>query len=170
MQFIDASLGVILLLFGRRLYWLLVAVAGFLVGMHMGEVFLADQANWVRLLAAVGAGVVGALIAMLAQRIAFALGGLLAGGYLALAIVQPGNNGNDHLMWFLIGGIIGAVAAALILDWAIIILSSLVGAVAISAALPLGNSAILTGSVFLVLAATGIAYQANQRETEEEEE
>ena len=35
------------------------------------------------------------------------------------------------MIWFVVGGVIGAVFAALLMDWAIIILSSLVGAVAI---------------------------------------
>ena len=39
--------------------------------------------------------------------------------------------GDSSTVWYVVGGVIGALFAALLMDWAIIILSSMVGAVAI---------------------------------------
>jgi hypothetical protein len=54
--------------------------------------------------------------------------------------------------------VIGAVIATLIMDWAIIVISSLVGAGAIVGALALGQSIRII--VFLALVAAGILVQA----------
>ena len=131
MSVVNLLLGIILLFFGRTLYWVFVAVAGFLVGFELGAVILANQAESVRVLAAVLGGVVGAILGMFAQRVAFAIGGLFAGGYLGLAMARQAGAGGEPLIWFAVGGILGAIVAALVMDWAIIGLSSLVGAAAI---------------------------------------
>ncbi len=156
------SFGALSLLFGRRLYWAFVAVAGFLVGAVLADVVLVDQSQVLRLLVAVAAGVIGAILAMLVQRVGFAVGGLYAGGYLAINLASAAGSGDNHLLWFCIGGLIGAVAAVVLLDWAIIVLSSLVGAAAIVLALNL--SPLLSTILFVVLTAVGIAVQGSQLE------
>ena len=70
MRAINVFFGTILLFFGRSLYWLFVAIAGFLVGVQLADVALADQTQVVRVLAAVAVGALGALPAMVAQRLA----------------------------------------------------------------------------------------------------
>lgn len=160
MPLVTALLGAALLFFGRSVYWAFVAIVGFLVGAQLADVLLADQSPGLRLLVAIGAGVVGALLAMLAQRIAFALGGLYAGGYLALSVAHAAGATDNHLLWFAIGGVIGAILAVMVMDWAIIVLSSLVGAAAIVAAFNLSPG--ITTILFIVLAAFGITVQSNR--------
>lgn len=150
-------LGLILLVFGRKLFWLFVAIVGFLVGMAMTSVVLADQPEWVLLCVALSAGLLGALLAVFAERVAFALAGFYAGSYLALIASQSFGGDGNSMLWFVFGGVIGGVCAALIMDWAIIVLSCLVGAGAIVQALQLGQ----TGGfvVFIVLVITGTFLQ-----------
>jgi hypothetical protein len=124
-------LGLILILFGRSLYWAFLAVAGFLMGMELAADLLADQEPWVRFLAALAAGALGAILGVLAQRIAFAVGGFFAGGYLTLSLLDHVPQIPPSNLWFLVGGILGAIVAAMVLDWAIIVLASLAGAVAV---------------------------------------
>ena len=158
MPIIKAMLGAVLLFFGRSFYWAFVAVAGFLVGGQFAELALADQAAWVRLLAALAAGGAGALLAIFAQRFAFALGGLYAGGYLALFVAQTIQSVGNQILWFVLGGVIGAVIAALIMDWAIIVLSSLVGASAIVTALAIDPP--ISVILYLLLVTVGVLIQA----------
>ncbi len=73
MSAINVVFGAVLLFFGRSLYWLFVGIAGFLAGVQLADVVLADQSQVIRVLAAVAAGALGALVAMLAQRVGFAL-------------------------------------------------------------------------------------------------
>ena len=150
-------LGLILLLFGRRVFWLFVAIAGFLVGMRFAGVILLDQPKWLQLFLAVGAGVLGALLAVLVKRTAFALAGFYAGAYLALVGAQSYGAGGNSVILFVLGGVAGALFATLIMDWAIIVLSCLVGAGAIVDSLALGQTSRLI--FFLVLVIAGALVQ-----------
>ncbi len=158
MQFFTMVLGVILLVLGRKLFWLCVAVLGFFLGTEFAGTLLVDQPRWMMLVIGIGAGLLGALLAVVAQRVAFALAGFYAGAYLALAAVHSLEVGGQSMIWFAAGGIIGAVLAALIMDWAIIALSSLAGAGAIVDAAGIGQT--MGALVFLLLAAAGIVIQA----------
>jgi predicted neutral ceramidase superfamily lipid hydrolase len=150
-------LGLILLVFGLKLFWLFVAVAGFLSGMLFGDLLLPDQAQWIRLLVAVGAGVLGALLAVLAQRVAFALAGFYGGAYLALILAQSLGGEGRSMLLFVVAGVIGAIIATLIMDRAIIVISSLVGAGVVVEALPLGQGVRIL--IFMALVAAGILVQ-----------
>lgn len=160
MPLVDVILGGLLLLFGRSLYWAFVAVAGFLIGGQLAEISLAEQAAWLRLLAAIVAGAIGALLALLAQRVAFGVGGFFAGGYLAALLVRSLQVESNEAAWLVIGGVIGAVVALLVMDWAIIALSSLVGAGAIVNALALEPA--VGAATFAILCVVGIIVQASR--------
>ena len=150
-------LGTILLLFGRKLFWLFVGIAGFLVGMELSAEFLSDQPDWVRWVVSIGAGLLGALLAVVAQRVAFAIGGFFAGSYIALAAVAHFGIETSPNIFIVVGGVVGAVIAAIIMDAAIIVLSSLVGAGAIVQALSLNQAS--RSLLFLGLVAVGIVIQ-----------
>lgn len=154
---VSVILGVVLLLLGRKLFWLFVALAGFYVGFEVARAVLADQPQWLTWLAAAAAGLIGAILAMLFQRVAFALGGLYAGGYLALLAAERFLPGAFGLGAFVAGAVAGAIAAVLIMDWAIIALSCMFGAALVVSSLGLGD----IGSVlaFAALVATGIIVQ-----------
>ena len=150
--------GALLLLAGRKLFWLFIAVTGFFVGVEVARSLFVNQPEWVIWVFAVGAGVIGAVLAMLFERVAFALAGLYAGGYLAMRLVDQLGLGLPDLGVFLVGGILGAVLATLVLDWAIIVLSSLVGAGMIVAAV--GLEPLQAGIAAGAMAAVGIVVQA----------
>jgi hypothetical protein len=152
-------LGIVLLFFGRKLYWAFIAIAGFLIGMELANEYLADKDQWIRIAAAVGAGVLGAIIGMFLQRLAFAIGGFYAGAYLALRILNHFNIQGDPHVWELIGGVIGAIVAAVVMDWAIIIISSLAGSAAIFSVFPQMEPQMMD-VLFLLVAAVGIIFQA----------
>jgi hypothetical protein len=158
MQLFTVGLGLILLVFGRKLFWLCVALLGFFLGMEFAGVLFVDQPRWVILLIGLGTGLLGAVLAVLAERVAFALAGFYAGAYLALVSAHSFAIGDHSTLLLVAGGVIGAVLAVLVMDWAIIILSSLVGAGAIVAAAGMGQP---TGAlVFVVLTVVGAAIQA----------
>lgn len=155
---VDIVAGLVLLIVGRKLYWLFVAIAGFYVGIEVAHALVSGQPQWVVWLIAAAAGVIGALLAILFQRVAFALGGFYAGAYLALVAAERFLPGAAGPLTAIIGGLLGAVAAALIMDWAIIVLSSMVGAALIVSSIGLGNLGSLLAYVGLV--AIGIIVQA----------
>ena len=70
--------------------------------------------------------------------------------------------GGDPNIWTIIGGVIGAIAAAMLMDWAIIILSSLAGAAAILTPFQAKLDEKMLPIAFLVLAVVGIVFQGRR--------
>ncbi|MCI0399644.1 MAG: hypothetical protein L0332_28880 [Chloroflexi bacterium] len=161
MEIVRALVGTAVLLLGRHLFWLFVAVAGFLLGWNAATEFLpANQPDWVVILVAVVVGLIGAVLAVFLQAVAVGVAGFVVGGYILLGLLDFAGFEAGNLTWlaFLVGGIIGAVLVLAVFDWALIFLSSLIGANLIVETLALESP--LRIVVFLVLVLVGIAVQA----------
>ena len=151
------TLGCIFLLVGRNLFWLFIGLVGFVFGFDLAGIWLADKAGWLIVLIGLFTGLVGAILAVVFERIAFALAGFYAAVYLAVTL--PGTLGlpDMHAILIVLGGFMGALLAALVMDWVIIILSALAGATIIVSTLGLGQ---VPGTiVFAVLALAGAFMQ-----------
>jgi hypothetical protein len=156
---VSVLIGIAVLLFGRRLFWLLVAAVGFAAGMELAPWLVHEPSSILVITAALVLGFVGALLALFLQKIAVAIVGFVAGGRLAVAIIATFvvQHEGSFALAFLIGGIVGALIFLLLFDWALVVLSALVGAYMISGAITLPQ----TGAtiIFIVLAIIGIAVQ-----------
>jgi uncharacterized membrane protein YeaQ/YmgE (transglycosylase-associated protein family) len=119
--------GVVLLLYGRRLYWLFVGVIGFVIGMRLAGELALHQPPLVILAIALLAGLVGALLALWLQKAMVALAGFALGG--AFAATLLGRPWPSEATWIavLIGGVVGALLVLVVFDWSLIVLSSLAG-------------------------------------------
>ena len=157
MDIIHVVMGGLLLLFGRRLFWMFVGIAGFLAGAQYGGLVFAGHPQWVVLLSAFFVGLLGIVAALFLKRIAFGIGGFFAGAYVAMMVVTGRGVVAEPNVVLLVGGIIGALAAVLIMDWAIIFLSGLVGAGAAVLNVPLSQPTLTIS--YIALAAFGIIYQ-----------
>ena len=160
MHILLIMLGVVLLTLGRELFWCFVGIAGFLAGLEFTAFLLPDQPLWVQFLAGAGLGLAGIVVAILAQRVGFALAGFYAGAYLLFSVCRFYDIGSVSVVGPVIGGVIGAVVAALIMDWALIMLSSLAGAGAIVVALGLEEA--IGALIFVLITVAGIAVQRLQ--------
>jgi hypothetical protein len=152
-------IGVVILFFGRKLFWLCVAAVGFAVGVEVAPLLVNEPSSLLALIIALVFGVLGALLALFLQKIAIALLGFLAGGKLAAAVAAAFfvHYAQYSTIIFVIGGIIGAILLLAVFNWALIVVSSFVGAYLIQSAFVLPP----TGStlVFVGLALTGIVVQ-----------
>lgn len=161
---VQFMLGMATLLFGRRLYWMFVALAGFLFGLLIGQQFFSSLPDIVRFLLALGVGVIMGVLAQVIQRPIAALGGFLALGSIALIFARTmGMTGHTGWLLFLAGGLIGVVLMMRFFDWALIINSAFAGAgTVIVSAVSLAPS--LTGWIatmlLVALAMAGIVFQA----------
>ena len=157
---LSALIGAVILLFGRKLFWLCVAAVGFAAGVELAPNLVHEPSTLLALTIAIVLGFVGALLAMFLQKIAIAVAGFLAGGKLATAIAATFilQHATYFGITFVIGGIIGALLLLTLFDWALIVLSSVAGAYLIQGAvvLPASGSTIL----FIVLAVIGVIIQA----------
>ncbi len=157
---VGALIGAVILLFGRKLFWLCVAAVGFAAGVEIAPHLAHEPSVFLQLLIALVLGLIGALLALFLQKVAIAVLGFLAGGKLAGAITAAFfvHYGQYSTVIFVIGGILGAVLLLVLFDWALIIVSSLIGAHLIESAivLPASGSTI----VFIGLAIIGVLVQA----------
>ena len=122
-------LGAAALFFGLRLFWLFAAVVGFAVGWWLVGLFFKDLG----ILQVIIGIIVGVILAGLTRW----LGGwairIVAGlaGFVMLPLLL-GNlgmlGGLSELVWSLLGFALGFVLAVFMADWAVIILSALLGA------------------------------------------
>lgn len=158
LQLFRVLAGVLLLLFGRRLFWLFIGLLGFLAGITFATQFFSGQPSWMTLLIAVVCGLIGILLAVFLQKLAIAIGGFLAGGLFTQSFVQAIGWNIAPLLPFVIGGILGAILLSIMFDWALIFLSSITGAILVSRALPIEPS--LNLIAFVVLLIIGIFVQA----------
>lgn len=157
---VGVLIGIVILFFGRKLFWLCVAAVGFAVGVEIAPQLVNEPSSVLALLVALAFGVLGALLALFLQKIAIAVLGFLAGGKLASAIAAAFfvQYAQYSTIIFVAGGIIGAILLLAVFDWALIVVSSFIGAYLIQSAILLPP----TGStiVFIGLAILGIVVQA----------
>src|SRR3989475_8542915 len=83
---VGALIGVVILLFGRKLFWLCVAAVGFAAGVELAPHLVQEPSPVLALTVALVLGFVGALLALFLQKIAIAIAGFFAGGKFAIAI------------------------------------------------------------------------------------
>ena len=73
-------LGMVLLAFGRRLFWLFVGAVGFVAGARFADRFLPGQTEDVYVIFCLIVGAVSAVLAVTLRKIALGVAGFLAGG------------------------------------------------------------------------------------------
>ncbi|HEV2054529.1 MAG TPA: hypothetical protein VGV06_05055 [Methylomirabilota bacterium] len=139
--------GLVLLGYGRRLYWAFVAGVGFLTGLALGSRLLPGQPEWMIL------------------TVALVLA--LAGGGIGLLLLRQQGITGDVPAWvvYLVAGIVGLVLVRTLFEWALIVLSSLAGAGLIGAGVE-GRIVLSQGLACLLVIAValiGIAVQAGLR-------
>jgi hypothetical protein len=163
MEWINILAGAAVLFFGRRLFWLFVGCVGFIVGFELADNALQGQSEWLILWIALGAGLLGAIASVFLQRIFIVVAGFFSGAY-CLSTFAPAAlpMQDDVVRWiaFGVGGLFGAILTAFLLDPALIVMSSLAGATAISQNVALDRSG--RAVLFVVLLVLGIAVQTRK--------
>lgn len=160
--------GGVLLLFGRRLFWLFVGLVGAVAALVIATEWVGLEAGTPSLLAAVAAGLVGALLAVLVQKAAVAVVGFLAGVWGVLVLLQMASPSASlfdppslQTLLALGGGVVGAVVAAQVFDAALVVLSALTGSLLLVTGSGLvGTFALIS---FFALAFLGVLAQTRGR-------
>jgi hypothetical protein len=158
-----ALIGVVILLFGRKLFWLCVAAVGFAAGVEIAPHLVEQPSPILALTVALVLGLLGALLALFLQKIAIAVLGFLAGGKLAGAIAAAFfvQYAEHSTIIFVIGGVIGAILLLVLFNWALIVVSSLIGAHLIVFQGPITLPSVGSTILFIGLVVVGIIAQAS---------
>lgn len=161
MNYVFIVAGIVLLFLGRKFFRLSVGGIGFLLGMTYAPQLFPDQSQSVIIVISLIAGLLGVLVMILLQRFAIGLAGFAAGAYIIYYLLQyvAINGGQYQWLAIIAGGIIGAILAGSMFDWALIILTAASGATLISegVGLEMPFSAVLLVGLFVV----GVVAQAN---------
>ena len=158
------GIGVALLTYGRKLYWLALGGIGFFLGLWLASRFLEMRSTGLELGLGFLIGIFGAYLATAVQRLAIAVGGFFIGGALAywtaswLAVPlewQPG-----PWLWIaaLAGAMFGTFFAAVLFEASLLALTALLGALLIAKASLVGPPQ--ETWLFLILLCTGLLAQS----------
>ncbi|MBZ0114687.1 MAG: hypothetical protein K8J08_19655, partial [Thermoanaerobaculia bacterium] len=147
--------GLLLLLFGRRIFWVALGSLGFLVGWQLAATFAADLESLVFWLVSVAGGLLGVLLAVLAQKLAtgisgFALGLLVMGKILPFLPIE---GQAWSALAVVVGGIAGSFLALGLFGVVVCVITAGIGAAMLAAAIPLESEAgllLLFGGLWLV--------------------
>ncbi|MCK4993697.1 MAG: hypothetical protein KAS13_01450 [Candidatus Omnitrophica bacterium] len=158
-------LGIMLLMLGRKLFWLFSGAIAFIVGVEFIPMILPGQSSQAILIIALILSIIAIVLSFVVQKIGLGVAGFMAGGYVAMSIVNELKVTIPWLSWVLFGagGIIGVVFTLILFDWALIVLSSLSGAFLIVQVA--GFSLPLTKILFVLLAIIGIATQVASKKS-----
>jgi hypothetical protein len=164
MNYPNLIIGAILALLGRKLFWLFVGGLGFLAGYTYTEAFLGPQPDYIVVLVGVVAGAAGALLAVFLQGLAVGVAGFLAGGFIALETLQVTGFDAGQFTWLACfgGGILGTVLLVFVFDWALIVLSTVIGGALVVETLPMDPEYRIWS--FLGIVVVGCAVQAKLME------
>ncbi len=164
---LDLILGAVLLVAGRKLFWLLVGALGFVIGVTIATNFFHGN-ELTMILAGLILGIIFALVAIFLESVAIGIAGFIGGGYVLMNIANMlGVDPAAPLSWiiFVVGGVIGVILVALLFGWALITISSLAGASMIITAF--GLTAATAGLVYFGLVIAGVLIQGSALRREE---
>jgi hypothetical protein len=158
--------GLMMLFYGRRSFWVFASFVGFLSGLALASTFGAIVPAWVYSVLALVLGIAGAALGFSSPRPMAALTGGLLLAFLGAAVAS--SLGAVSWLQWLVALVFGLGAGYLFwktLDWALIVGSSLLGALFVSVSLSnllgfVGGLGILP---FLLFSASGIFYQTRDR-------
>ena len=155
--------GVLLLFFGKRLFWLAAALVAFLFGWQLFGDLLGPV--WSLVLAVV-LGIVFAWLAIKFIRFAAYIVAFLAGAAALPLLMGAFGVDISGLILAGIGGAIGLILVAVAFDWGLILITAWAGASAVVFGLQkwmeLGDSLVAT-IIFFALLILGVGWQASRR-------
>ena len=134
MMYIDivyVILGIMLLMLGRKLFWLFSGAIAFVFGVEFLPLVFRGLPQHIVWIIALVLSIIAIILSFIVQKAGIGIAGFMAGGYVAMSIVNELGIAMPWLSpWvlFAVGGIIGAVLVLILFDWALIFLSSCSGA------------------------------------------
>ncbi|MEE4241377.1 MAG: DUF4203 domain-containing protein [Desulfopila sp.] len=156
MNIANGIIGLLLLTLGRKLFWLFVGCLGFIAGLQLAEQHFGTEPFWLAWTVALVLGIIGALLAVFFQNVAIIIGGFIAGSTIA-AYLAMYTGFTPHPVINVCGGILGTIVLYALFDYALIGLSSFVGATIFVEEIVWSPK--LETIIYVVLIVTGILFQ-----------
>lgn len=151
MLIVRGVIGVIVLFFGRELNFLFAGGMAALVGFRLAPLLPASLPNWSDYALIIGLAITAALLVVINERAGYFISGFFAGGYALMEYFEPGALTFPFLP-FLVGSVIGALVIGIFTEWALIAISSLIGAIYATTLFRLSQTAetLVAGGLFVI--------------------
>ena len=153
MQVIRAVIGSIFLFLGRELNFFFAGALAGLIALQLTPLLPFQWPGWSHYAFIFGIAGSAAAVTIRWERFGYFLAGFLVGGYFLVEYYEPGVL-TLPLVPFLVGGALGAIVIGVFTDWALMIVSCLVGAYYLTTLFVLSPDAeLLVGSGLFILGA-----------------
>ncbi len=153
MLIVRAAIGGILLFLGRELNFLFAAAMAALIGFRLTPLLPKQWPGFYDYIFIGILAIIAAAITIINKRVGYFLSGFLAGGYFLIEYYEPGFL-TVPLLPFLVGGAIGSLTMGIFTEWALMIVSCMVGAYYVTNMFTLSSTAqILVGSGLFIIGA-----------------
>jgi hypothetical protein len=167
MLVVRGVIGGIFLFLGRELNFLFAASMAAFIGLRLTPILPLEWPQWSHYAFIGVLALLAAAITIIKQRVGYFLSGFLVGSSFLMEYYEPGVL-TLPLLPFLVGGVIGSVTLGIFTEWALVLISCLVGAYFITSMFTLSSTAqILVGSgLFIIGALTQVILMHMQKKDE----
>ena len=157
--------GAILLFLGRELNFLFAGAMAGLLAIRLTPLLPPQWPAWSDIAFIIGLAVLAATIPFINERAGYVLSGVLAGGYFLVEYYAPGLL-TVPLLPFIAGGVIGGIIIGIFTEWALMIVSSLIGALYVTDLFTLSPTAktLVGGGLFVIGALTQVIIMRAQKQ------
>jgi hypothetical protein len=154
----------ILLFLGRELNFLFAAAMAALIGLRLTPLLPPQWPAWTDYAFMGALAILAATITLINERVGYFLSGFLAGGYFLIEYYEPGVL-TFPLLPFIVGAVIGSIIIGIFTEWALMVVSCLIGAYYVTNLFTLSPTAeILVGSgLFIIGALTQVILMRMQK-------
>lgn len=143
--------GAAVLFLGRELSFLFSAVLAAFIGTRLTNFLPPTWPAWADLAFLAALAILGAALTLINKDTGYYVCGFLVGGFVFSEYFAPGSSSLPILPFF-VGSVLGAVIIGLFGEWAIIVVSSLIGTYLIYGVLPFFGTArtLASGALFVI--------------------
>jgi hypothetical protein len=153
MELIRGAIGGIFLFLGRELNFLFGGAMAALIGLRLTPLLPTQWPQWSDYAFMGALALIAAAITIINERVGYFLSGFLAGGLFLVEYFAPGVL-TLPLSLFIIGGVIGSLVIGIFTEWALMIVSCLIGSYYVTSLFTLSPTAqLLTGAGLFIMGA-----------------
>lgn len=165
MQILRGVMAGILLFLGRELNFLFAATIAAFIGLRLTPLLPAQWPWWSDYAFMAVLASIGASVALINERVGYFWSGFLAGGYFFIEYYEP-NFLTVPLIPFLFGGVFGSLLIGIFKDWALMLVTCLMGAYYVTNLfrLPLNAQILVASGLFIIGAITQVILMRMQKD------
>jgi hypothetical protein len=165
MLVIRGVIGAIILFLGRELNFLFAGGMAALVAFRLTPKLPASLPGWADYALVIAFALIAAILVLANESAGYFISGFFAGGYALMEYFAPGVLTFPFIP-FLVGSVIGALIIGIFTEWALIVISSLIGAIYATTLFRLSQTAetLVAGGLFVIGSLTQVILMRMQKQ------